>query len=415
MSFSTSFFNKAVLLTAVLFAANLWGCARNKTEGFAVLPEHGATPQKVATTGQPGPAGIGDFLIAVLPVENLSGTNAPLEEIENYIGAGLVKKGFRVLDKNRLEQFRKKHRMRNTGGVNSTLSEALLEETGVDAVLITSLEAYQEAGPPLISLITRLVASGSRPEIIWMDSVGLSGDESPGFLDLKRIRKSSELIKKVVGVLTDSLAAGFVPGIPGGDGRNLSRPQPRSGRLGNLLSPGQWFERQYMPYDYFRSPLVDPGSQYSIAVIPMLNLSPRKNAGVIAQLHYVRELVNMTDFDVFEPGMVREGLLKIRANMPQGPSLAETDLITGEYLLGADLVLTGRVFDYQGASREPKVDFSMQIIEKKSRQIVFGARAFRRGTDGVYFFDLGREYTAHNLLRKLSRATVRLLVNPSRS
>lgn len=415
MSFSTSFFSKAVLLAAVLFAANLWGCARNKTEGFAVLPEGGAAPQKVATAGQPGPAGIGDFLIAVLPAENLSGTKAPLEEIENYIGAGLVERGFRVLDKNSLEHFRKKHRMRHTGGVNSTLSEALLEEIGVDAVLITSLEAYQEAGPPQISLITRLVSSGSRPEIIWMDSVGLSGDESPGLLDLKRIRKSSELIKKGAGVLTDSLAAGFVPGVPGGEDRNFSRPQSGSGRFGNLLSPGHWFKGQYMPYDYFRSPLVDPGSQYSIAVIPMLNLSQRKNAGVIAQLHYVRELVNMTDFDVFEPGLVREGLLRIRANMPQGPSLAETDLITGQYLLGADLVLMGRVFDYQGTSREPKVDFSMQIIEKNSRQIVFGARAFRRGMDGVFFFDFGREYTAHNLLKKLSRATVRLLVNPSRS
>jgi hypothetical protein len=414
MSFSISFSSKAVLFAAVLLAVNPWGCARNKTGAPAFLPDAGAAEQKAATAGQtPALAVYGDFLIAVLPVENLSGINAPLEDIGNEIGSGLARIGFRVLDQNALEHFRKKHRMRYTGGVNSALSEAMLKEIGADAVLITSLEAYQEAGPPQVSLIARLVSCGPQPEIVWMDSVGLSGDESPGLLDLKRIRESRELIEKAVGILTDFLAAGFVPETLGADSRELGTPQ-RAGGPGNLLSSGR-LNRKYMPYDYFRSPIIEPGRKYSIAVLPMLNAAPRKNAGIITQLHYVRELVNMTDYRVLEPGVVREGLLTIRAIMPHGPSLAETDLLTGEYLFGADLVLSGKVFDYQNTSRDPKVDFSMRIIEKNSRQVVFGARTFSTGMDGVFFFDFGRVYTAHNLLKELSRVTVQLLVTPSRS
>ena len=158
-----------------------------------------------------------------------------------------------------------------------------------------------------------------------------------------------------------------------------------------------------MPYDYFRSPIFDPGRKYTVAVLPMLDLTAGKNAGIIAQLHYVRELYNWTDFKVLEPGLVREGLLRIRAIMPQGPSLAETDIVTGKEFLEVDLVLSGRVFDYQNTSRNPKVDFSVQAIEKKSRRVVFGIRTFSTGLDGVYFYDFGREYTAHNLLREMSR------------
>ena len=118
---------------------------------------------------------------------------------------------------------------------------------------------------------------------------------------------------------------------------------------------------------------------------------------------------------MLEPGLVRETLLRIRAVMPQGPSLAEVDLITGKDFLDVDLVLSGRVFDYQNTSNNPKVDFAMQVIEKKSRRVVFDTRTSNTGLDGVFFYNFGREYTAHNLLKEMSRVMVRLFTAPSRS
>ncbi|MCL7489787.1 MAG: hypothetical protein M8357_16600, partial [Desulfobulbaceae bacterium] len=183
-----------------------------------------------------------------------------------------------------------------------------------------------------------------------------------------------------------------------------SEPEP-------LALPRYYLNRRYMPYDYFRSPLIDPERQYAIAVLPLLDMGVRKNAGIIAQLHFIRELLHLTGYKVLEPGLVRDGLLRIRAVMPQGPSLAETDLITSSGFLGVDLVLAGKVFDYQNRSFNPKVDFSIHIIEKNSRRVVFGSRIFNTGMDNVNFFNFGRVYTAHNLLQEMAKVNVQLLTD----
>jgi hypothetical protein len=385
---STSFFSKLALGIVLIPMVTLWGCARYKTAITVFLPQSTEVAIKSET-----PIRDRDLLISVLPLENLSGTKAPLNEITALLRYNLARKGYRLLDSEQLEQFRKKYRMRYTGGINAMLAEALREELDIDAILISSLEAYNESYPPQISLISRLVTSGSNPEIIWMDSVGLSGDQSPGLLDLNLIRDSQPLMEKAADELIRSLADHL-------DQKN----QKHDVRL----------NRKYLPYDYFRSQAIDPERAYSIAVIPMRNLAVRKNAAEIISLHYVKELLNQTNFKVFEPGLVRDELLRFRAIMPAGPSLAEADLIASDASLGVDLVLSGKVFDYQNESTNPKVDFSVQMIEKTSRKIVFGARTFSEGLKGVYFFNFGRIFTAHDLAEEMSRVTVQLLTTPTR-
>lgn len=407
----TSFFNKAALLITFSLLAGLWGCSRYQTEITVFVPGEAAREAEAAARGGGRPPPASDMFIAVLPVENLSATRGPLDAIEGSIRARLQRSGFRVLDHSTLERFRKQHRMRYIGGVNAVLADAMQQEMGVDAVLVTSLEAYQELDPPQISLIGRLVACGPEPEIIWIDSIGLSGDESPGLLDLKRVRDPRVLLERAVGGLIDSLVARLETEKKGDEGIfSFILEAWKGGGAGELTRPP--LNRRYMPYDYFRSPLIDPEKEYSVAVLPMLDLAVRKKAGIIAQLHYVRELFNSTDFMVLEPGVVRQKLLEIRAIMPFGPSLAETDLLTSRNILGVDLVLSGKVFDYQNTSVNPKVDYSMQIIEKNSRRVVFGTRTFNTGLDRVFFYNFGRVYTAHNLLREMSRVTVQLLTGP---
>jgi hypothetical protein len=414
MNCLTSCSSKIVLPVLLILVAGLWGCSGYKTELTVFLAQPGDAARQAATGEQDQEPAVGrDVLIAVLPPENLSGTRAPLDDIGRSISAGLARKGFRLLDMDLLEQFRKKYRMRYIGGVSTVLSEAMREEMGVDAILITSLESYNELAPPRISLISRLVSSGSRPEIIWIDSVGLSGNESPGLLGLNRIREPRVLLEKAVEQLTGSLAAHIDVKLAGAGKRPTVSGRPDNpGRLLSLLFP---WKKKYLPYDFFRSPVIDPEEPYSIAAIPMLDLAVRKNAGIIVTLHQIRELFRLTDFTIMEPGVVREELLRFRAIMPAGPSLAISDLITGSGSLGVDLVLTGRVFDYQDSAVNPKVDFSIQVIEKQSREVVFGARTFSTGDKGVYFFDFGRVYTAHNLLAEMTRTTTRLLTARTRS
>lgn len=388
-----SFFNKIRLPAIVLLTAFLAGCA--------------GVEQSSGVAGKEK-----NMRIAFLPLENLSGTRSPLNEIADSFRAILSQNGFDLVDAEKLEQFRKKYRMRYTGGVSSVLSDALQKEMGADAIFITSLEAYQERKPPQISLVSRLVTSGRQPEILWIDSVGLSGDEDPGILDLKRIKEPGPLMEKAITMLVDSLVSHLRKDEQVDDSwwssfafsSKSDADVPSSKRI----SPN----KKYIPYDFFRSPVVKQANEYSIAVIPFRDLAVRKNAGKIVTLHYVRELFQQTKYRIFEPGLVREELLRFRAIMPAGPSLAVADLITSEESLGVDLVLSGKVFDYQNRSNNPKMDFSVQVIEKNTREVVFGARTFSTGMDGVYFYDVGRVFTAHELLEEMSRVTVLLLDAP---
>jgi TolB-like protein len=355
----------------------------------------------------------------------------------------LTEKGFRLLDDEVLEEFMKRHRVRYTGGVSSRVSRAMKQETGAEAILVTSLEAYEDRETPEIALISRLVSSGEIPEIVCMEGVGLSGEGSTGLLGLGRVTEPQILLEKAIHSLAGALAscasaAGQrtrvlrVPGDgqPGGcDPCRLENPDDSAGeRLCNRadpclnlfhgcgaeldlisLYPEEAGKRRYLPRGFFRSPTLDPLRTYTVAVILFLNQSDRKNAGRIMTLHFVNQLLRNPMFAVTEPGLVREQLLKYRIIMEAGPSLADTDIIASQSSLNVDLILSGTVFDHQLAAGVAKVDFSVKIIEKKSRKVVWASRSYNSGDEGVFFFDFGTVHTAHALAVKMARGTLELL------
>src|SRR4030067_1701536 len=165
----------------------------------------------------------GKFNIAIYPVENLSGTPAPLKEIRQAFVERLKKQGVHVLNDEDLEQFMAKHRIRYVGGIDQGIANAFKEEIGIDGVIITSLELYSEMNPPKIALISRLVSTGASPLILWIDSIGLAGDDSPGILGLGLIDDPKALIEKAMKSITDSLLSYLSTGMDEGDGRGLEK------------------------------------------------------------------------------------------------------------------------------------------------------------------------------------------------
>jgi len=351
-----------------------------------------------------------EALIAVLPIENLTGRGAPLRQIEASLRLRLEESGFRIVEDRVLLKFMKKHRIRYTGGLKYDTSLAMKEEIGVQAFLITSLESYQVAEPPKIALISRLVLTGAHPEIVWMDSVGMSGDDSPGFLDLGRITEIEPLLEKAILDLRDSLARS-IPQLNSGleEGSNAASELTDDQADALFVEARDGAKRKYLPHMFFRSPALDPSRRYSVAVIPFLNLSQRENAGQIMTLHFVDELFHSDVFSVVEPGLVREQLLKYRIIMEAGPSFAASDLIGSKSSLGVDLILSGTVFDYQDPFGVPRVDFSVDIFEEKSREVIWVSRSYNNGEEGVFFFDAGRVHIAHDLASQMAEKTVELM------
>jgi TolB-like protein len=331
--------------------------------------------------------------IAVFPVFNLSATPAPLKHIRRLLSGALQANGETIIDEQILENVFAKNRIRYVGGLDFSAASAIRQEAGADVALITTLEHYSDVLPPKIALTARLVSTADRIRILWMDGVGLAGDDSPGLLDLGLIENPDTLLEIAVQRIMVSLF-GFLS-----TGQNQDDSSaPRS---------------KHRPKVIFRSPVLDPAVPHTVAVMPFFNLSERNFAGEIMALHFVRQLRARENFNVIEPGVVRYALLRGRVIMRDGISFADAGLISN--LLKADLILSGKIMDYQdfqGPAAKPKVDFSAEIFEEKSQEVVWTVQSYNQGDDGVFFFDWGRINTAYAMATQMVQLAVEDMVEP---
>lgn len=372
MILSTDFLSKGFLFFLVLLV-------------FPGLPNAGETGRNGSQQGG------ANSKIAIFPVENLSGTAAPLKEIRQVFVEELKKQGVPVLEDESFEKFMARWRIRYTGGLDRDTARAFKDEVGTDGVLIISLESYNETNPPKISLLSRLVSTGDPPVILWMEGVGLAGDDSPGILGLGLIEDPKALLEKALKSVLGSLVSYLSTGT---EGKEVHGPK-----------------RKFRPKIAYQSSAWDLNRKYKVAVTPFFNRSERKYAGEILVLHFIRQLKRFGNFEVIEPGMLRQELLDLRIIMQDGVSLANADAIFAA--LDADLLVSGRVIDYQdyqGALGKPKVDFSATVIERKSREAVWNSSSFNQGDDGVFFFDRGRVNTAHAMTSQMVQQVAEMMV-----
>jgi hypothetical protein len=343
------------------------------------LPACGTTVP--ARIGKPGPGQ--RPLLAVFPMENLSPGRAPLADIRQIFVERLRIGGqgtLDVLDDAALERVVVKHRVRYTAGLAQDFAKALREEAGVEAVVIPSLELYDEVIPFRAALFARLVSTGDTPVIRRIDGVGMAGDDAPGLLGIGLVLTPAALLGRAV----DALAAALVRRVSEGSHRPVAA--------------------RYRPKIVYRSDTLDPDRTYSVAVMPFFNRSARKYAGELIGLHMTASLMAFPNLEVVEPGIVREELLRFRIIMSDGVSLPETETILNA--VNADLVLNGEVLEYRdalGLTGAPKVDFGLLFIERRSRRVVYSSYSDNTGSDGVFFFDWRRVNTAHALAARMTR------------
>jgi len=374
MIFLKNFLENRYFLIVFLVAVFFSGCAAAREK---------VSPQAV---GMP-PPGM-QSLIAVMPVENLTGMPIPVDAVRRSLVQSMKRKGLNILGDDVLEKFLERHRIRYTGGLNRDLGKALREETGTTAVLFASLELFDDSNPPKAALAARLVATHGNSDILWMESVGMAGNDAPGFLLLGLIDDPSVIWENAKGRVLDSLTA------------YLSGKTPRDARRA---------EKRFEPKSFHgMAPKIPGGKEtVSVAVLPFRNESTRRNAGEILALHFTRELSNTGNLEVVEPGEVRQVLLRSRMIMEGGLSLPQADILHSA--LDVDLVLTGIVTEYQdfiGGYGNPKVEFSMRVFDMKTRQIGWSSFSYNEGDDGVFFFNLGKVNTAHEMASAMVRSVV---------
>lgn len=339
--------------------------------------------------------------IAVLPLLNRSAGPAPLETIRESLIARLSASGLLLVGEDELAQFMRRHRMRYTGGLDADLASRLRAETSARAVLITTVDLYRRADPPMAGLSSRLVSTDPEPRILWMDSAVLSGDQAPGLLGLGLI----DDVEVVLGTITDRVADSLIERAmrAGGERRPERRPP---GKKGGRFRPK-------VAYSSPDVPLLE-GRPGGVAVLPFANRSRTRYAGEIVSDQLVRHLAE-SGFEVVEPGVVRQVLLDARLIQPQGPSSLQVDIL--RRLLEVPTVLAGEVAEYlgpRGGANHPVIDFSLHMIDTASRQVIWSSISHTTGGDGVVFFDAGRIDTIPALASKMTEAVVAELARAGR-
>jgi hypothetical protein len=323
--------------------------------------------------------------VAVLPPENLAGVPVPMGDIRAALETSLARSGVEVVGGEVVQRYLQLHRIRYTGGISGPAALAAKEDLGVDGLLVTWVGEWSEGPPPAVAFSMRLVSASDPPVISWIDALAARGDDHPGIFGLGTVSSMGVQLTRTLDDLTKSLAA-FL------DGR-----APRARRCDGDRGP-RWA---------YQSPVFRLEVPASVVVLPFVNRTSRRGAGETVALEVGRQLAAIPGIEVLEPGMVREDLLRLRLIMQEGPSL--DDVFALGALLQPDLVVSGQVLEYEERG-EPRLSFSVAVMERKTRRLVWRSSSYARGNDGVWFFDAGRVSSPLGLACQMSRGVIERFV-----
>ena len=329
--------------------------------------------------------------MALFPPVNLGGRPEAMPQVQAALEQALLGRGLDVVSGDLVAQFLARHRVRYTGGVDRPTARAAREELGVDSILLASLDLSSPLDPPLFAATMRLVSAADEPEILWMDGVAQAGDEHPGFLNFGMVRDPKELEGVVLSRLVDSLE-GFLAG---------RRPPADTCPDGHGSRPRSAYAR----------PVSFGPERVRVAVVPFVNETRRPDAGEVALLALVRQLVAVPGLKVIEPGVVRATLLDHHVILEGGVTHEAARIALG--VLEADVVVAGNVHIYD-ETMVPSLEFSATALSTSDNRPIWQSTSFERGDARVFFFDVGRVSTVNSLLCSVTRSVAQGLANALR-
>ena len=112
--------------------------------------------------------------------------------ISTALEEAFARAGLDILSERTAESSLGARRFRWVGGLDSAAAQGVREDLGVDAVMITAIEAYAPGPPPLLSISVRLVSVEAEPRILWAGGFSKTGDDSRGLLGIGAITDPRE-------------------------------------------------------------------------------------------------------------------------------------------------------------------------------------------------------------------------------
>jgi len=141
------------------------------------------------------------YKIAVIPFKNDSKRDdAGMIATYLFLSALSKNKMFEAVEFGEVRRFMVENRIRGKGELDYTNKDTLAEMTGVDGVLVGTVESYSEGKgnmPPEASISARLI-DARKNRILWCNSYEYRGDDDIVMLDWGRIRSAENVAYKIL-------------------------------------------------------------------------------------------------------------------------------------------------------------------------------------------------------------------------
>jgi hypothetical protein len=145
--------------------------------------------------------------IAIIRFDNLTNENYFID-FNKALYDYLERDRFEVINKDILEQFFIKRRIRNIGSINRAVIRELGKVLSVDAIIMGSINELSADKNPAVDLSVQMVDTLDS-SIIWMNSVSISGDDFATFLGIGKIRSMEKLVEIAIKDLFKGLPKTF--------------------------------------------------------------------------------------------------------------------------------------------------------------------------------------------------------------
>ena len=158
--------------------------------------------------------------IAIIPFDNHSGEDYSIEfNFNSFLYDYLKKEKLEVINKDILEQFFIKERIRNIGSINRATVRELGKSLNVDAIMMGSINELSGDKNPKVDISVQMVDTLDS-SIIWMNSVSISGGDFATLFGFGKIKS----IEKLVVIAIKDLFNGLPKTFEGKKEKGMSMP-----------------------------------------------------------------------------------------------------------------------------------------------------------------------------------------------
>lgn len=133
--------------------------------------------------------------IAIIPFDNISGEDYSIGfKFNNFLYDYLNKEKLDLVNKDELERFFIKRRIRNISSIGRATVRELGKALGADAIIIGSINELSGDENPKVDISVQMIDTLDS-SIIWMNSVSISGDDFATVFGLGKIKSIEKLVE----------------------------------------------------------------------------------------------------------------------------------------------------------------------------------------------------------------------------